>query len=80
MALGKILSWVGNRLIIDFSFDAKSVKDFLGSFVYVKNPKEKKIGRISDVIGSVNSPRIVVTLFPNVHGNLTKEKIFTKNE
>ncbi len=84
MALGKILSWVGNKLIIDFSSDAKldllSLKNFLGFVVYVKNSKEKKIGRISDVIGSVNSPRIVVTLFPNVPENLAKEKIFIKNE
>lgn len=84
MALGKILSWVGNKLVIDFSSDAKSdllsLKNFLGSLVYIKNSREKKIGRISDVIGSVNSPRMVVTLFPNVPENLTQEKIFIKNE
>jgi len=70
----KLISWVGNKLVFDFSvINSKNLgnlninffRNLIGREVYAENLKrneKKKIGKISDIIGRIDSPKVVVTL------------------
>ena len=72
MITGKINSRMGDKLIIKVeSSDLNSVKRLQSKSVFVEG---KKIGKVSEIIGNVCSPYIVVKIFKNIHtDNLNKE-------
>lgn len=61
---GRIVSRIGNQAVVEMSY--REIPD-LGSGVFVSG---RKIGRVFDVIGSVDKPLLVVGLSRNADNKI----------
>ena len=61
MEQGKIISSHGNKLIVQIS--SPRAPDFQGKLASIGG---KKVGKVSEVIGRVDNPCLVIRLFPGM--------------
>lgn len=67
MKIGKITSCSGNEIVASIQLskkflDLKTARGLYGRTVSLENSKSSTIGRISNVIGRIDEPYLVITL------------------